>query len=429
MKTPILSVKGTRDFYPEDMAIRTWLHQTVRKVSESFGYQEYEGPFLESIDLYAAKSGDELVNQQSYVFPDRDGDLITLRPELTPTVARMVAKRQRQLVYPLRWWSFGPCWRYERPQKGRSREFFQWNVDLIGVSSPEADAEIVAIVASFFSEVGLNPTQVNIHINDRRLVEAELTALDVPEADHPTIFRLIDRRDKMQEAEWEAYARELGVTAPTLHGLKSLLANEGLWKKSEQLMRFFNAMEALGLRSWVVYDPGIIRGLDYYTGIVFEAQEAVGDIRRAVLGGGRYDNLMEAVGGDPLPAAGFAMGDMVISLILQKYNLLPRDLSLFPASVLVTVFDEASQPASLALASELRQAGLKVDCYPEAAKLGKQFKYADRTGIRLAVILGSDEIRNNLVAIKDLSTGAQQTAPRGEATLSIKKMLSPQVRD
>jgi len=423
MKTPIQSVKGTRDFYPEDMAIRTWLHETARKVAESFGYQEYEGPFLESIELYAAKSGDELVNQQSYVFPDRDGDLITLRPELTPTLARMVAKRQRQLVYPLRWWSFGPFWRYERPQKGRSREFFQWNVDLIGVNTPEADAEVVAIVASFFSEVGLNPHQVNIHINDRRLVDAELTELGVPASEHAQIFRLIDRRDKMHEAEWEAYAQEAGVAAHTLDGLKSLLANEALWKKSDQLMRFFTAIEALGLSDWVVYDPGIIRGLDYYTGIVFEAQEAEGEIRRAVLGGGRYDNLMEAVGGDPLPAAGFAMGDMVISLILQKHNLLPGNLSLWPASVLVTVFDDASQPASLALASELRQAGLKVDCYPEAAKLGKQFKYADRIGIRLAVVLGSDEIRNNFVSIKDLSTGAQQTVPRDEVVHAVQHML------
>ncbi len=429
MKTPILPVKGTRDFYPEDMAVRTWLHKMVRKVSESFGYQEWEGPFLESIDLYAAKSGEELVNQQSYVFPDRDGDLITLRPELTPTLARMVAKRQQQLVYPLRWWSFGPFWRYERPQKGRSREFFQWNVDLIGVNSPEADAEIVAIVASFFSEVGLSPEQVNIHVNDRCLVDAELNSLDVPAAMHPVIYRLIDRRDKLREAEWEAYAQELGVDAPTLIGLKALLADDQLWKKSEPLMRFFSAIEAMRFSDWVLYDPGIIRGLDYYTGIVFEAQEAVGDIRRAVLGGGRYDNLMEAVGGEPLPAAGFAMGDMVISLILQKHNLIPSNLAGCPASVLVTVFDDDTQPASLALAAELRRAGLSVDCFPEAAKLGKQFKYADRQDIRLAVVVGSDEIRNNLVSIKDLSTGAQQSVPRAEAASIIRQMMATAQRD
>jgi histidyl-tRNA synthetase len=411
------------------MAVRTWLHRTVRKVSESFGYQEWEGPFLESIDLYAAKSGEELVNQQSYVFPDRDGDLITLRPELTPTLARMVAKRQQQLVYPLRWWSFGPFWRYERPQKGRSREFFQWNVDLIGVNSPEADAEIVAIVASFFSEVGLSPAQVKIHINDRRLVDSELNSLDIPAAKHPVIYRLIDRRDKLREAEWETYAQELGVDTPTLTGLKALLADDQLWKTSEPLMRFFNAIEAMGLSHWVLYDPGIIRGLDYYTGVVFEAQEAVGDIRRAVLGGGRYDNLMEAVGGEPLPATGFAMGDMVISLILQKHGFLPSNLASYPASVLVTVFDIDTQLASLALAAELRRAGLSVDCFPEAAKLGKQFKYADRLGIRLAVVLGSDEIRNNLVAIKDLSTGAQQSVARSDAANTIRQMLATAQRD
>ena len=157
MKPTIQSVKGTRDYYPEEMAVRNFLYETVRKVSESFGYQEWDAPFLETIDLYAAKSGEELVKEQSFVFPDRGGDLITLRPELTPSLARLVAQRQKQLVYPLRWWSWGPFWRYERPQKGRTREFFQWNIDLIGVDTPEADAEMVAIAASFLREAGLSP--------------------------------------------------------------------------------------------------------------------------------------------------------------------------------------------------------------------------------------------------------------------------------
>ncbi len=154
MKPTIQSVKGTRDYYPEEMAVRNFLYTTARKVSESFGYQEWDAPFLETIDLYAAKSGEELVKEQSFVFPDRGGDLITLRPELTPSLARLVAQRQKQLAYPLRWWSWGPFWRYERPQKGRTREFFQWNVDLIGVDTPEADAEMVAIAASFLQEAG-----------------------------------------------------------------------------------------------------------------------------------------------------------------------------------------------------------------------------------------------------------------------------------
>ena len=167
----IPSVKGTRDFYPAEMQVRSWLYQTIRRVSESFGYQEYEGPFLESLDLYAAKSGDELVKKQSFAFTDRGGDWVTLRPELTPTLARMVAQRQRQLVFPLRWWSWGPMWRYEQPQKGRTREFFQWNIDLIGAQSPEADAELIAIGATFLSEMGLAPDHVQILVNNRRLIE------------------------------------------------------------------------------------------------------------------------------------------------------------------------------------------------------------------------------------------------------------------
>ncbi len=202
----IPSVKGTRDFYPEQMRVRSWLYRTMRRVSELFGYEEYDGPFLEYLELYAAKSGEELVREQAFVFQDRGGEWITLRPELTPSLARMVARKQRQLTYPLRWWSFGPMWRYERPQKGRSREFFQWNVDLIGANSPEADAELVAIGATFLREAGLHPEEVQILVNNRRLVDAQLERLNIPAEQRPAVLRLIDRRDKMPPQRWESYA-------------------------------------------------------------------------------------------------------------------------------------------------------------------------------------------------------------------------------
>jgi len=179
MKNVVQSVKGTRDFYPEQMAVRTWLYETVREVAESFGYQEWEAPLLETLDLYAAKSGEELVKEQSYVFKDRGGDEITLRPELTPSLARLIAQKQQQLTFPLRWWSFGPFWRYERPQKGRTREFFQWNVDMLGPNTPEADAENVAVLATFFQRVGLTPNEVMILVNDRRLIDAQFDKFDV----------------------------------------------------------------------------------------------------------------------------------------------------------------------------------------------------------------------------------------------------------
>ena len=423
MKNTIQSVKGARDFYPEEMKIRTWLYETVRRVSESFGYQEYDGPFLESIELYAAKSGEELVKEQSFVFPDRGGDLITLRPELTPSLARMVAQRQRQLIFPLRWWSWGPFWRYERPQKGRSREFFQWNIDLIGVDSPEADAEIAAIAATFLREAGLSSDDVKILVNNRRLMDAEFKKLGISSEIRPEVLRLIDRRDKMQPKEWEAYAEEIGLSTGQLDGLKSNLTNEDLWQKSEELHRFFNAIDALGMSDYVRFAPHIIRGLDYYTGTVFETWDREGEFR-AILGGGRYDNLVADVGGDPLTAVGFAMGDMVISLVLEKFGCLPQDTGFSPAPVLVTVFDENSLPVSLQMAASLRQSGLKVACYPEPIKIGKQFKYADRMGMKIAIIIGPDEQVKNLAAVKDLRTGQQETVPFDQATKTVQQMLA-----
>jgi len=423
MKTIIQPIKGTRDFYPEDMAIRSWLYATVRKVSEAFGYQEYDGPFLESIELYAAKSGEELVKEQSFVFTDRGGDLITLRPELTPTLARMVAQRQKQLVYPVRWWSFGPFWRYERPQRGRSREFFQWNIDLFGVNSPEADAELVAVACAFFAEVGLTPDKVKVLVNNRRLMDTEMAALGIAAEVRPAVSRWIDRRNKMESKDWEAYGLEIGLTTQQLDRMKSLLSHTDLWEKSDELVRFFAAVEALGCKDYVCYDPNIVRGLDYYTGIVFEGVDVSGNVRRSILGGGRYDNLLAEVGGEPLPGVGFAMGDVVITLLLKEHGLLPQGLEAPPAPILVTVFDQNMLLESFALAAELRRAGLKVNCYPEAAKLSKQFKFADRYGIRLAIVFGPDEQKEGCITIKDMKSGEQRTVARQEAVKTILQQL------
>jgi histidyl-tRNA synthetase len=420
MKGIIQPVKGTRDFYPELMAIRTWLYNTIRQVSESFGYQEYEAPFLESIDLYAAKSGEELVKKQSYVFPDRSGDLITLRPELTPSLTRMIAQQQRQLTFPLRWWSFGPFWRYERPGKGRSREFFQWNIDLIGVDTPEADAELITILGTFFKTVGLKPQDVNIQVNDRHLLETELCEMGFPVDSQREILQWIDRRDKLKPAEWEAYGRESGVSERQLESIRLMLQNNELWKKSAELVRAFEALNFMGMTEYVKYNPGVVRGLDYYTGIVFEAFDVSGEVPRAIMGGGRYNNLLGAVGGESLPATGFALGDVVITLILEGKGLIPKNLGYSPASILVTIFDAERWMTALEFASELRTGGLKVMCYPEVAKLPKQFKYADRMGIPMVAVIGPDEAANDQVTIKTLASGTQQTVSREEAVKILK---------
>jgi histidyl-tRNA synthetase len=426
MKNIISPVKGTRDFYPEQMAVRTWLYDTVRRVSESFGYQEWEAPILETIDLYAAKSGDELVNQQSFVFSDRGGDMIALRPELTPSLARMVAQKQNELVFPLRWWSYGPFWRYERPQRGRTREFFQWNIDLIGVDSPEADAELIAIAASFLQQVGLSFQQAVILVNDRKLTNTQLEKLGIPAESRPDFLSLIDRRLKMQPADWDRNALDLGMSQVQLDGMKAFLADPDLWKQSETLVRVFAAVEALGVKEYVRYDSNIIRGLLYYTSTVFEAFDLTGGVRRAILGGGRYDNLMAQVGGDPLPAVGFAMGDVVVTLILESLGLLPADPGRSPADVLVTVFSPDLQPASMKLAAELRAAGLKVVCSPEASKLPKQFKLADRMGMKVTLVLGPDEAAQGKVSVKDLSSGTQEVLARAAVPEAVKRILERQ---
>lgn len=422
MKSMIQSVKGARDFYPEQLAVRNWLYQKIRSVSELFGYIEYDGPFLEKIDLYAAKSGEELVKEQSFVFPDRGGDLIALRPELTPSLARMIAQKQNELVFPLRWWSFGPFWRYERPQKGRSREFFQWNADLIGTTNPESDAELILVCIAFFRSVGLGPDQVRIKVNDRRLMDAQIAELGVPVENKKVIFRLIDRRDKMSADAWDAYALEQGLSPEQLAGLKNKLSDAELWKHSAELRRLFAVLEAAGGVEYVDYDAGVIRGLEYYTGTVFEAFEATGE-GRAILGGGRYDNLLADVGGEPLPGVGFAMGDVMVSLVLEKLGKIPAFCP-FRTAVLVTVFDETRLGSSFQLAAEIRAGGFLTISYPEAVKLPKQLKYADRIGARFVVICGPDEEASGKVTVKDLEARTQETIDRGEIVAVLKKFLA-----
>ncbi len=423
MPSKIQSVKGTREFYPEEMALRNYLYEKIRAASQSFGFQEYDGPFIEPIELYAAKSGEELVKKQSFVFEDRGGDLVTLRPELTPSLARMIAAKQGSLTYPVRWWSFGPFWRYEQPQKGRTREFFQWNIDILGADSPEADAELIAVAATFLRSVGLDPTRASILVNNRRLMDSEFDALGISNEKRVDISNLVDRRSKMKPEAWDEYAIELGLNQKQVDGLKNVLSNFDLWTKSDELIRLFNALEALGVKDYVKFDPNIMRGLLYYTSTVFEAYDLSGSLRRAILGGGRYDNLLADVGGDPLPATGFAMGDVVIGIILQENGLVP-EFKPTPAEVLVTVFDQSLFPKSYSIAAELRHAGINTMTYPEPAKLPKQFKYADKMKLKAALVVGPDEAEKNQVVVKDLSSGNQQTVQKEALVQVVQKILA-----
>ena len=423
MAGKIQSVKGTREFYPEQMLLRNFIYEKVRAASQAFGYQEWDAPFIETIDLYAAKSGEELVKKQSFTFQDRGGDFVTLRPELTPSLARMIAAKQGELTYPVRWWSFGPFWRYEQPQKGRTREFFQWNIDMLGVNSPEADAELIAVAATFLRSVGLDPQRATIYVNNRRLMDSEFDILGITPEKRLDVSNLVDRRTKMEPAKWDTYALDLGLDQKQLDGLKDILGNFDLWKNSDELTRLFAALEALGVKEYVKFDPNIMRGLLYYTGTVFEAFETSGSLKRALLGGGRYDNLLADVGGQPLSGVGFAMGDVVAGIVLQEAGLLPEFIPT-PASVLVTVFDESMWMKSFELTAQLRSAGINVVAYPEPVKLQKQFKFADKMKIRIALTVGPDEAEKGQVAVKNLLSGEQVVVQQDAVVEIVKGILN-----
>lgn len=423
MKTSLPLVKGMREFYPAEMALRTYLYEQARKASAAFGYQEWDAPFIETIDLYAAKSGEELVEKQSFVFADRGGDRVTLRPEATPSLARMVAKKQGELTFPVRWWQWGPMWRYEQPQRGRTREFFQWNVDMLGVNSPEADAELLAVAATFLKSVGMGPGQAKIFVNNRRLMDRKFDSLGLSDAVRPLVPGFVDRRPKMAPEAWDAWVLEQGFTADQLVGLKAILGNADLWKESDELVRLMKAVAALGIAESVEFDPNIMRGLLYYTGTVFEAFDVSGSVRRAILGGGRYDNLLADVGGEPLSGVGFAMGDVVIGILLGEKGLLPAGLG-SSASVLVTLFDEAGWADSLKIATSLRSAGLPVLAWPEPAKLGKQFKFADKMGARIVVVCGPDEAAQGKATVKNLADGTQEVVSQEVLAARVKELLA-----
>jgi len=410
VKTKFQPPKGFWDFYPKDLAARKWLFEKMREVSRRFGYQEYEGPCLEQLALYAAKSGEELVRQQAFILTDRGGEKLALRPELTPTLARMVAQKQASLPKPIRWFSIGPRWRYEKPQKGRTREFYQWDLDLLGVEFPEADAEVIAIAAEFLKTVGLTPNQVVIKINNRRLMEEKLDLIEIPRRLNPQVFRAVDKKEKMSPKEWEEWLKEIGLTSFQIKDLKGILKDKDFADESPQLTQIFSTLSDLGVADFVEFDPEIVRGLDYYTGTVFEARDRKGDFR-AILGGGRYDNLVEVVGGPKIPGVGFAAGDKVIGEVLKKFGKCPN-FNPIPTKVLVTVFDEQTYRNSLEIARQLRQAGIETELYLTPEKLDKQLKYADRQKIRWAVIIGPEEAQKGELTIKDLEAKSQKTIPQ-----------------
>lgn len=417
----IQSLRGFRDFYPEDQAVIDYLQRAIASVCAEFGYESFEGPMLEPIELYAAKSSEEIVQEQAFVFEDRGGERITLRPELTPTLARMVAARQSQLSFPLRWWSFGRFWRYERPQKGRAREFYQWNCDLIGDGSLNADVEILEILIRFFERLGLTSQDVVLELSDRSFLNSYLAEQGIDETRKNAIFRLLDRFTKLTPEQRETTATEFKLTPEDLAIVTRLATgSDELWQQAPRLRDIMASLKEKGLSGWIQPNLAIVRGFQYYTGIVFEASDRQKSFR-AILGGGRYSNLIAAVGGQPIEGIGMGMGDMVITGFLAEKGLLPPTES--SASVCLIGLNDSIFTAYQTTATSLRSAGIRTLAYGTSDGIGKGLKFANQKNIPWAVIIGENEAANNQVTLKNLITGEQQTSDIATTIEAIQKTL------
>lgn len=406
MKQPVQPVKGTRDFYPKEMAFRSFLYGKIKDVSERYGYQEFDGPSLEYLDLYANKTSKEILEKQAFLLKDRGNKDLILRPEITPTFARMVAQKAQQLPSEIRWYSFGRTWRYEQPQKGRGREFFQWEINILGPETPQADAEIIAVAVTYLIELGITPQEVSVKINDRQNMEKLILNLGVEKNLVLPVFRAIDRKDKIGEEEFRKNLADLGLSKSQVEKIEEIL-NSKDYSGSSWLKTIFETLKLYpGISEYVEFDPSIIRGFDYYTRTVFEAWPKTGSFR-ALFGGGRFDNLTAQIGGDKVPGVGFAAGDMIMEVFLEELDKKPV-LSPQTAKVLVTVFNEALFSKSTEISSILRENKVDTELWVEPlAKLDKQLKYADQKGIPFAVIIGADEVSQDKVTLKDLNKKTQ----------------------
>ncbi len=408
--------KGSRDFFPEDMKIRNYIFANWRKVCKSFGYEEYDGPFLEPFELFAAKTGEEIVNEQLYYFEDKGKRKVAIRPEMTPTVSRMVAEAiTKQSPTPLKWFSIANFWRYEKPQKGRLREFFQLNVDIFGEENVYADLEILTLNQSLMESFNAKPNMYQIRLNNRFLIDFLLrSVVGLSEKQVQPVAKAIDKKAKVSVEDFEAILSDSGLNNDQIKKLTELLGYtisdiekmKDLPEKVTPLFDILKLSKANGLSN-VVYDPCLIRGFDYYDGNVFEQFDMTEGNNRSMFGGGRYDGLISLFINKKVPAVGFAPGDVTLLDFLKSWDLLPKLKA--SADVFVTVFPSNTDcfNKSFEVANKLRNS-LEVELYlnPDI-DLTKQIKYADKKKIPFVIILGPDELKNGKILVKDMSTTNQ----------------------
>ena len=408
-------VRGTRDFYPEDMRVRNWLFERFHSAARAHGFEEYDAPVLETEELYTRKAGEE-ITQQLYNFEDKGGRKVALRPEMTPSLARMVMARAGALALPIKWYSIPQCWRYERTQRGRGREHYQWNVDIWGMDGVEADAELLSVLVQFFQSVGLGSADLVIRVSSRKVLEEVLGSLGISGDAFAQTCIIVDKMDKLPAETIEAQLSELGLDSSSISTIQSVLSINDLSSLSSalgddsaavgELNALFALTDAYGISDWIEFDASVVRGLAYYTGPVFEAHDRAGELR-AICGGGRYDKLIGTLGGKDLPATGFGFGDMVVMELLAEKGLVP-DLTNGVSDVVFGMGAEL-RGAAMQVASALRANGRSVDLVLEDKRMKWVFKHAERCGASRLVMVMPDEWAAGKVRIKDLGTGEEST--------------------
>jgi len=410
-------VRGTRDFFPEDMRLRTWLFDHWRETAAQFGFEEYDAPVVEPLELYVRKAGEE-ISGQLYTLTSKSGKELALRPEMTPSLARLILAKGGSLSLPAKWFSIPQCWRYERMTRGRKREHYQWNVDVFGVPGVEAEAELLGVITTFFRRIGLTSADVGIKVSSRKVLQSVLERLGVTDENFAPVCVLVDKLEKLPREAIEADLAALGLGAEIIDELVATLSLKSIDALADvlgadheavvELRTLWSLADAYGCADWLVFDASIVRGLAYYTGTVFEAFDR-GATLRAICGGGRYDRLLSTFGGKDLPACGFGFGDVVVVELLKDKGLLPEPAG--GVDVVVFPMDAAARPAAMAVAADLRAGGSAVDLVLQKKKMKWVFKHAERRGATELVVVGPDDVAAGEYAVKNLGTGEQTRRP------------------
>ncbi|HXH29962.1 MAG TPA: histidine--tRNA ligase [Bacteriovoracaceae bacterium] len=411
--------RGTRDFFPEQMRLRNYIFKKMAEVSELFAYEPYDGPILEEVDLYFAKSGEELINEQIYSFVDRGDRRVAIRPEMTPTVARMAAQVHREIAKPIRWYAIPNLMRYEKPQRGRLREFWQYNADIFGADEL-GDIEIIQLAVDILKSFGATHQHFEILINDRRVVDLIFKKLfKLDDVSSQKLYKIVDKNKKVTEealvkmtaevisdpATATLFSQYLQLTS--FSDLQAYLEKNGLAADAAQFLAFSKRLEQFGLNVYVRFDPSIVRGLDYYTGVVFEIFDKHPDNRRAIAGGGAYANLLQIFNESPLAGVGFGLGEVPLTEFLKSHNLV-KDFSRPEIDVLISYQVPEGEPVALTLAEQMRSRKIKVEVAFGETKSKKVFSLSEKKNFRNVILIGEDEMKNREVQIKTLETRETQ---------------------